>query len=110
MGSNTRDTAESVNAAHNWSQAGKALNREEGYETYNVCTGKPQTVGKVIETIKTNLDFPVDVEFAEGTPGDQFGIYGNYDKIHTELHWSPTIDFENGLRRMVSWALETMEK
>ena len=79
-----------------------------GYHVYNVCTGVPTTVGKVIEGICSNLTFQVDVEYTTGTPGDQHGIYGDWDKICRELGWSPKIDFATGIRDMVAWAKQQM--
>lgn len=83
----------------------KALDRDSGYEVYNVCTGKPQTVEKVIKTIQANLNYPVSVEYTTGTPGDQFGIYGDYSKIRSQLGWSPKTDFSDGMKKMIKWAL-----
>lgn len=86
----------------------KALNRTEGYDFFNVCTGIPTTVEKVVTTIKNNLSYAVDVEFAENTPGDQFGIYGNNEKLKKALGWKPTIDFETGMKKMVDWAVKEL--
>ncbi len=83
----------------------KALDRDSGFEVYNVCTGVPQTVEKVIETIQSNLKYPVTVEYTKGTPGDQFGIYGNNSKIHSQLGWNPKVGFDDGIKKMIDWAL-----
>ena len=87
----------------------KALNRTEGYDVFNVCTGIPTTVEKVVDTIKSNLPYEVDVEFAENTPGDQFGIYGNNEKLKKTLRWNPTMDFETGMKKMVNWAIKELD-
>ena len=62
-------------------------------------------VEKVIGTIQSNLKYPVTVEYTKGTPGDQFGIYGNNNKIYSQLGWSPKIDFDEGMKKMIEWAL-----
>ncbi|MCR5592011.1 MAG: GDP-mannose 4,6-dehydratase [Lachnospiraceae bacterium] len=82
----------------------KALSRESGYDVFNVCTGKATTVEHIIDIIKDALPYDIDVKYTEGTPGDQFGIYGDYSKIAKELGWKPEIDFETGMRRMIAWA------
>lgn len=87
----------------------KAVNRDSGYAVYNVCTGKPQTVEKVIETIQSNLGSPVAVDYVSGTPGDQFGIYGDFCKIQADLGWRPTVDFQDGMKKMIDWALDKMK-
>ncbi len=81
-----------------------SLTRESGFEIFNVCTQKPQTVENVIKTIQNNLDYPVSVEYIGGTPGDQFGIYGDYSKINNKLGWKPSVNFEDGMKTMIEWA------
>lgn len=83
----------------------KSLDLESGYDVFNVSTNKPTTVDDVIKTLKENLPFEVTTEFASGTPGDQFGIYGDNSKIKSILGWQPKVDFENGLKNMIDWAL-----
>lgn len=82
-----------------------SLEREEGFEVFNVCTGVMTTVEEVVESIRKQLDFDVSVEYSEGTPGDQFGIYGSYEKIESFLGWKPEINFEQGISKMIQWAL-----
>ncbi len=81
--------------------------RKEGYEFFNVCTGKKTTVEEVIQIICKELSpTRIDITYLEGTPGDQFGTYGEYQKIQDALNWSPKIVFSDGMKRMVSWAKE----
>lgn len=86
----------------------RCLDREDGYACYNVCTGIATRVETVVETILRNLPYEVTVEYAGGTPGDQFGIYGDYTKIGSELGWEPQTDFSSGMERMVRWARTEM--
>lgn len=83
-----------------------ALNRKNGnkYDYYNVCNCKKQTVESVIDVIKSNLPYDINCEFVEGTPGDQFGIYGDNQKIKKDLFWEPCIDFKTGMKMMIDWA------
>ena len=81
-----------------------ALERDSGFEVFNVCTGKPTTVESVIHAITSRLNFPVSVEYSAGTPGDQFGIYGDYSKIYDVLGWRPDVDFTCGMEIMIDWA------
>ena len=83
----------------------KTLNRENGYDVFNVCTGVPTTVETVVETIRSTLPHDVSVEYADSTPGDQFGIYGDYSKINTALGWKPKYDFQTGMKMMIDWAI-----
>lgn len=87
----------------------RCLNREGGYDYYNVCTGVPTTVEMVVKTIINNLPYDVSVEYTNGTPGDQFGIYGDYNKIKKAMGWTPGIDFDSGMGMMIEWARKLLE-
>lgn len=85
----------------------QSVDREQGglFEVYNVSNEVPIYVYQVVEHIKKNLPYEVSIEYTEGTPGDQNGVFGKYEKIKQQLKWSPRVSFENGIRRMVQWAL-----
>lgn len=74
------------------------------YEVYNVSNMRPITVAHVIEVISEKLDGNITVEYGEGTPGDQHGIYGDNKKIMTDLGWAAQTDFETGMEKMIEWA------
>lgn len=86
----------------------RSINRDCGsqFEIYNVSTGKKNTVEKVIEEIKNNLPYDVAVEYVDGTPGDQKGVYGDNSKILNDLKWKPKYDFKTGITLMTKWALK----
>ena len=87
----------------------KSLNRDKGYDVFNVCTGTPTTVENVIATIIAELPYNVEVTYSEGTPGDQFGIYGDFSKIRKSLGWTPEYSFEDGMKKMIDWARKKLE-
>lgn len=60
----------------------KALDREEGFDVFNVCTQELTTVETVIDTICKNVPYAVNVEYSGGTPGNQFGA--DSDALFTE--------------------------
>ncbi len=79
-----------------------ALNyNDSGYHYYNTGTGVKTTVGELIDKIISNLPFKVNVEYSASTPGDQFGIYADINKIKSELGWESTISLEKGLEIMI---------
>lgn len=88
----------------------RAIDRDGGYECMNVCTNKSTTVEQVVSEITKHLPYEVSVEYSGGTPGDQFGIYGNNKKISTVLNWVPKISFELGIEKMVSWAIDQLSE
>ncbi|OXM56084.1 NAD-dependent epimerase [Amycolatopsis thailandensis] len=77
------------------------------FTVYNVATTHKTTVRELVETIRGNLPFPVEVCYEGSTPGDQFGIYCSYKRIHADLGWSPTVSLTEGIANTVAWALAT---
>ena len=80
-----------------------------GYNCYNVGTGVRHTVGDLIDNILAHLPFDVTVEYSGSTPGDQFGIYADVQKIRTEIGWRCRISLDDGLKRMTPWAVGAKE-
>lgn len=85
-----------------------SMSREygSGYEVFNVSNKRAVHVHEIVEYIESHLPFEVTHEYVGGTPGDQKGIYGEYTKINSTLGWKGTIPFEEGMQRMIDWALE----
>lgn len=90
----------------------KSIDRKKGndFEIYNVSTSLKTTVESVIDEIKKNLPFQVTVEYTTGTPGDQKGVYGDNSKILKHLSWMPEVDFNNGMKKMIEWAIKEFNK
>lgn len=76
----------------------------ELFEVYNVSTGAKTTVEKIVTMIQQTLPYDVTVEYIEGTPGDQHGIYGDNSKIKAQLGWEPKYTFDKGMKIMIDWA------
>jgi dTDP-D-glucose 4,6-dehydratase len=49
----------------------------------------------------TNRAIPV--EFEDWRPGDQPCYVSNIEKARSRLGWSPLVDMETGVRRLVDW-------
>ncbi len=43
------------------------------------------------------------IQFVEDRKGHDLRYSNNFDKLHQELGWAPTVDFETGLRRSIAW-------
>jgi UDP-glucose 4-epimerase len=70
--------------------------------TYNVCRNERVEVNELIHTILDCYGDPAyPVETAGGTPGDQFGIYGDASKLQNDIGWSPNISLAEGISKMV---------
>lgn len=85
-----------------------SIDRTKGsaFEVYNVSNKRKVYVYEIIEHIERSLPFSVTHEYVQGTPGDQRGVYGNFTKIENDLGWKPRTNFEDGLQKMIDWALK----
>lgn len=85
----------------------KTMNREKGnsFEIYNVSNCRKIHVHEIINFIEKELPFDVTHEYIEGTPGDQMGVYGTNEKIKRDLCWEARTSFEEGMSKMVKWAV-----
>lgn len=67
----------------------------------NIGTGVRTEVGALLEKIQRLIP-DTKVEFIDGTPGDQFGIYANTSRMKKWLEMDSTITLDEGLRRFIS--------
>lgn len=86
----------------------QTINRTNGdcFEIYNVSNCRKIHVHEIIDFIENNLPFTVTHEYIEGTPGDQMGVYGINEKIYKHLGWKGEVSFEDGMKKMIKWALK----
>ncbi len=77
------------------------------YDVYNVSNSYPVKVIEMIDAIKSSTDKNMNVVEIEGTPGDQFGIYGSNEKLKA-LGWAPGTKHEEGIHNMIQWAKENI--
>ena len=71
-------------------------------EIYNISREKKITVEHLVECMLKYFGEPnYPVEVADGTPGDQFGIYGDSSKLRQDINWTPNISIEQGLTEMI---------
>lgn len=81
----------------------------DGFRVYNVGTGVRTTVKQLLAVIQESLPFPVLVESAGSTLGDQFGIYSDSSLIARDLGFTPRTTLSDGIKKMVAWALRASE-
>ncbi len=71
-------------------------------QTYNLCAGEKTTVETLINQLRDAFgEAAYPIEYLEGTPGDQFGLYGDNAKICKDIGWTPQVNLQQGLRKMV---------
>jgi UDP-glucose 4-epimerase len=66
---------------------------------FNVAAGSPASVDTLAETISALLGKPVEKRYEPPRPGDLRDSYAEIEAAHEVLGWTPTIGFEDGLRR-----------
>ena len=71
----------------------------------NVGTGEKTTVSEILTLIKQNLNSTKEIQVADSTPGDQFGIFAD-NKLLLSIYNKPLIDFDLGLKKMIRWIKE----
>lgn len=76
------------------------------YSVYNLGSGTPTTVRRLLAMLLASCDLPHDYPVREmpPPPGDQFGLYANCELAARELGWRARTPIDTGLRRMVQWA------
>ena len=77
-----------------------ALEQSQHY-LFNVCSGVKTTVGELVESITKQFDTKISVNFEGSTPGDQFGIYGNPEKMHSIIGSWDKMKFDDGITAFV---------
>jgi UDP-glucose 4-epimerase len=65
-------------------------------ERFNLGAGNPQSVNKLVEILGG------DVVHIPKRPGEPDCTWANIDKIKSRLGWQPTVEFEDGVRRMLA--------
>ncbi|EFA74426.1 3-beta hydroxysteroid dehydrogenase/isomerase [Raphidiopsis brookii D9] len=84
----------------------KSLDNRASGKIYNVSTGTKTYVWELIDYILDAFGKKADeypITFGDGTPKDQFGIYGDNSSLVGDLDWVPRTDLKSGLKVMADW-------
>lgn len=73
------------------------------FKIFNLTGGVKKKVSDLVEAIQEGTDAELKVVYRGSTPGDQFGVCANNNKIKEELSWEPKIGFKKGIIDMVKW-------
>ena len=73
-------------------------------ETYNIGGGFANTLSllELVEILKKE-GVELKITFADWRPGDQKVFVSDNEKAQQTLGWYPTVDPENGIRRLIAW-------
>jgi dTDP-glucose 4,6-dehydratase len=86
---------------------GLVLREGKPGEIYNIGGDCERQNIDVVRLILKTLDKPESlIRFVKDRPGHDRRYAVDITKLTTELHWQPTVDFEEGLRRTVRWYVD----
>jgi UDP-glucose 4-epimerase len=80
-----------------------AMSERAAGETYNLEGARKVSVLDVAEQIRALVGEHVRIEFTPARAGDFGGKDVSAEKARRELGWTPSVDFEDGLKRTVEW-------
>jgi dTDP-glucose 4,6-dehydratase len=81
-----------------------ALEKGAVGSVYNVSAGAPQPNLKIVRTILKHLGKPESLmQYVKDRPGHDRRYALDSSKIQRELGWTPTVSFEDGIRRTIDW-------
>jgi len=77
-------------------------NKDFFNDIINVGSGVKTTISTMLKLMKKLLNSDKEIKITQGTPGDQFGIYANNEKL-MKIYNKEFVKFEEGLRMMIDW-------
>lgn len=86
----------------------KAL-KKVGYEIINLGGDSPHSLNEAVSLLEKILNKKLEVKNLPFFKGDMQTTWASIAKAKTLLDWRPTVSFEEGLCRTVSWARENIE-
>jgi dTDP-glucose 4,6-dehydratase len=83
------------------------MHRGKGGEIYNIGGASERTNLEVVRTILEVLGKPESlIRFVKDRPGHDRRYAMNFSKLKKELGWEPTVTFEEGIQKTVTWYVE----
>lgn len=72
-------------------------------QVYNVGTGRAVTVLDLVAAINAALGTNITPKLGDPRPGDVRFSRAQIERIVREMHYQPTVAFEEGIRRTIEW-------
>lgn len=87
-----------------------ALDNERAYnQVFNLGTGRQYSINELIDVLLAIFNYSrktYPVRYAPSRPGDQRHMAADITKISTILGWRPRVMLEEGIERVIRWAVE----
>src|SRR3989339_1887513 len=80
-----------------------ALENNQAAGAYNVGTGEETSVNKVFEVIKSATNYQGEPIYADPRSGEIQRIVLDSTRLRSELGWSPSVTFEEGITETIKW-------
>ncbi|TMB67324.1 MAG: NAD-dependent epimerase/dehydratase family protein [Chloroflexi bacterium] len=87
-----------------------ALAEVANNQTYNLDGSEKVTILRIAETVLRLTACRSEIQFMAARPGDYSGRDVSSEKARRQLHWTPEIDFEEGMKRTVPWLVEKLRE
>jgi nucleoside-diphosphate-sugar epimerase len=80
-----------------------ALEKKTGADPINLGTGSEITIRDLAEKIKSVGEYDADIQWDSSKPDGQPRRCLDISRAQSILRWEPTVSFDEGLRRTISW-------
>jgi len=80
---------------------------KKAHEVLNVANGQDNTVLQLVDSLNKIIGKNIKPTFLPVRPGDVFRTLADISKIKSKLGFKPKVDFEEGLKRTVTWFQST---
>lgn len=82
-------------------------------EAYNVCSGRPVTIARILEHVVSLSRVPIRVIARSAAPPPTTDVSyqsGSYDKLHRATGWTPTVSLEDSLADLLNWWRDRLQE
>jgi len=84
----------------------RVLNHLNGFEIFNLGSGRAITLIEMVETIQEVLNKKAIIKWKEFQPGDVKKTIANIEKAKKYLNYYPAFSFKEGIKEFVDWSIK----
>jgi UDP-glucuronate 4-epimerase len=83
------------------------LAAKSGQGTYNLGSGRPVAINKMVSLLERHLGTKLDREYVDSPPGDVQKTHSDISKAKKELGYEPKMTLDEGIKNCIKWCSET---